>query len=259
VSANLSRRERWSSRWRTQGWHGLPTWAANWIYWNAGGRRAIAWFDQLGFDHFADEPYLPVTDCLWEWAKAHPQVRSLIVSKASRPSPLADQADAGQVEMQPAGVVATVVTDSYLFQIPGGVITGQKGLLRLTDGSFALEWADNPAVFAAELALYAREPRRPVERLAGDFYSLLAPYPPDSQHWVNHRLLPLYAVLGQLPPDTRFIVPALLGPDQRERLQAMGIAPDRLISYAGHTTWELEMLYFACGAGRSPADQVEAA
>jgi len=234
---------------------GLPAWAATWIYWNAGGRHAIAWFDRLvGYDRFADEPYLPVTDCIWEWSKAQPRVRSQIVSKGARLSQPASQPAAGQVEAQSASGVGTVATDPYLFRIPGATVTGQKGLLRLPDGTFALEWAGNPAVFAAELALFATELPRPLEKMPGNYYSLLSPRQADGSHGLNDKLSRLHDVLQQLPPDTRFIVPASLEPDLRERLQAMGIAPDRLISYRGDTTWQLEILYFACRGGRSPAE-----
>ena len=67
----------------------------------------------------------------------------------------------------------------------------------------------------------------PPVRLAGNWTSLMSRWVPNGGvpiygHWL-HEALPRLALLPEFPPDTKILVPAKLGPAQKESLQMLGL------------------------------------
>ena len=148
----------------------------------------------------------------------------------------------------------------YLVPVRGTRLIGARGLVMLSDGSFAAESVN----FKPQLGQdpdYVAPRRRKVVSKPGNYFSLVVHWSGTRNyyHWFHDTLTRLHGVLEYLPSDTTFVVSANLRQFQQDSLRLMGIADHQCAPFNGEEVWELETLHFAprvsnVGSDRGDAD-----
>ena len=195
----------------------------------------------------------PICDSVQEWAAQHPtaQLFELVPSQKlvrRLPQSLEQPTHVAFVRAQNNNV-----PEKYLARLPQAELRGADGLVFLSSGCYAREWA-----FSRELLSQAEEYRmpslRPRRYMKGNYYSLFWIHWSNYFHWLHDSLLRLYRISEFVPPDTRFIVPANLPPRWQESLACLGLPSAQLVEYDGESVWRLENLFFSSYTKRASYD-----
>jgi hypothetical protein len=132
---------------------------------------------------------------------------------------------------QPWPVFWTLHPEARLIAKSLGLLDGRKRLSQ--EGAFGPPAESDPAWRSVFL------PR--ATRLAGNWTSITGRWAEGYYHWFLDAL-PRLALLPELPPDTRIIVPPRLAPFQQQTLQWLGL--ENRVRPSGETNLLIERFYF---------------
>jgi len=139
--------------------------------------------------------------------------------------------------------------EQFTAEIPGARVVGTNGVVVAPSGEYFVESSWEEYWLARDNAY--RLPRLPrLESREGAYTSLISLWWENSYfHWMCDAM-PRVAALMTLPADVKVLIPARLTSYQRQALDLLGIADDRLAPFDDENV-RFEGFYFISPAGRT--------
>lgn len=132
--------------------------------------------------------------------------------------------------------------EQYLACIPNASTLG--GFVKLGSGAFLPESPWRVETFLESQISRSRYHRHKMS-IDGDCYFLNTLYSGNYAHWLADELPRIIGALPFLPPTTRFLLSNSVKGYHSESLAALGISPDRIITFQGYFEIRCERLWYA--------------
>jgi capsular polysaccharide biosynthesis protein len=138
----------------------------------------------------------------------------------------------------------------FLVGLPDATVLGSKGFVVLEQGAYLAQGNWRVMNVLSHPDVYSHRKRKQ-EYLAGDWYSIRSYWSYSYHHWFWDDLPRLLTAIPHLPPNTQFLVGEPFSEFQRESLQALGIAANRIKVQPSDINFKIERLWFATPLGDS--------
>ncbi|MDM3861013.1 MAG: glycosyltransferase family 61 protein [Aphanizomenon gracile PMC644.10] len=138
----------------------------------------------------------------------------------------------------------------FLVGLPHATILSSKGVVVLEQGAYLAQGNWRVMNVLSHPDVYSHHKRKQ-KYLAGDWYSIHSYWSHSYHHWFWDDLPRLLTAIPHLPPDTQFLVGEPFSEFQRESLQALGIAANRIKVQPSDINFKIERLWFATPLGDS--------
>lgn len=239
-------------------------WGLAWLYWNTPihrlnlHRAANRWRQRESAQPTLNGASVPICESVWKWAEGRKDVTFQLIEPERRLKvqlpPLSDPVMRREIvwaSQQP-------LPEQYLAMIQGAQVLGARGLVRLPDGSYALEvsYGDTKILQGAVDGL--KLDTIPAQPKSGSFYSISLPYFPNYAHWLMDVLVRVMLAQEHLPPDVTYIAPKALLPFQSTSLEVLGISRARCVEIGWREVWQVERLYMTPMSSYFGIDRPEA-
>jgi hypothetical protein len=138
----------------------------------------------------------------------------------------------------------------FLVGLSNATVLGSTGFVILEQGAYLAQGNWRVMNVLSHPEIYS-DHKRKQEYLLGDWYSIRSYWSYSYHHWFWDDLPRLLTAIPHLPPETQFLVGEPFLEFQRESLQALGIAAERIKVQSSNSNQRIERLWFATPLGNS--------
>ncbi len=188
---------------------------------------------------------------VYAWAKRNPQHVEIVREfwaphrrNRNAPKPFANQ----EIPKVFLDHLEYPLYEKTLFRIKNVTMRGKEGVLFLPDGIVTHQTAWAPEQIISTYA-YQKKWTGPEIFKKGNYSTLIYYWGLGYYHWFNDVLSTLHETLELMPDETLFLLPvgykkSYGGEFYIKSLNALGIAPDRILEFDGSESWIFEKLWW---------------